>query len=68
MKSTTRARIKREIFVNFKPEPGPNPTWKPLPDLQLCREEPPERRLLENKQCEKVVFPSKIKRARRRLL
>ena len=35
-KSTSQAQIKPEIFVNFRPEPGPNPTRKALPDLQLC--------------------------------
>ena len=34
-KSTSQARIKPEIFVNFKPESGPNPTRKARPDLEL---------------------------------
>ena len=35
-KSTSQAQIKPEIFVNFRPEPNPNPTQKARPDLQLC--------------------------------
>ena len=36
-KITSQVRIKPEIFVNFRPEPGPNPnqTQKAQPDLQL---------------------------------
>ena len=36
-KSTSQARIKLEIFVNFRLEPGPSPnlTRKARPDLQL---------------------------------
>ena len=33
--STSKARIKPEIFVNFRPEHGPNPTRKSGPDLHL---------------------------------
>ena len=31
-KNTFQARIKPEIFVNFRPEPGPNPTRKARPE------------------------------------
>ena len=31
----SQARIKPESFVNFKPEPGPKPTGKARPNLQL---------------------------------
>ena len=34
-KSASQARIKPEIFVNFRPESGPNPTRKAQPYLQL---------------------------------
>ena len=34
-KGTSQARIKSEIFVNSRPELGPNPTRKAWPDLQL---------------------------------
>ena len=37
-KSTCQAVIKPKIFVSFRPEPGPNPTQKAWPDLQLCAE------------------------------
>ena len=30
-----KLRLRPEIFVNLKPEPGPNPTRKARPDLQL---------------------------------
>ena len=38
-KSTSQARIKPEIFFNFRHEPGPNPNpiRKARPDLQLWR-------------------------------
>ena len=35
-KSKSQARIKPEIFVNFRPKPGPSPTRKARPDLQFC--------------------------------
>ena len=35
----SQARIKPEIFVKFRPKPGPNPTQKAWPDLQLWNEE-----------------------------
>ena len=38
----SQARIKPEVFVNFRPEPdpkSPNPTQKARPDLQLCVED-----------------------------
>ena len=35
-KNTSQARIKPKIFGHFRPEPGPNPTRKALPDLKLC--------------------------------
>ena len=34
-KSTSQDRIKPEIVANFGPEPGPNPTRKARPDVQL---------------------------------
>ena len=34
-KSTSQARTNPKIFVNFGPEPGPNPTRKALTDLEL---------------------------------
>ena len=35
-----KPEISPEVFVNFRPEPGPNPnpTWKARPDLLLCAE------------------------------
>ena len=35
-KSMSQARIKHDIFVNFRPKPGPNPA-RTRPDLQLRR-------------------------------
>ena len=35
-KSTSQARIRPEIFFNFRLEPGPNPTRKAWHDLLLC--------------------------------
>ena len=32
----SQARIKPEIFVNFRPEPGPHPIRKPRSDIRLC--------------------------------
>ena len=34
-----KVRLKPEIFVNFRPKPGPNSTRKARPDLQLCFEQ-----------------------------
>ena len=36
-----KVRIKPEMFVNFRPESGLNPTRKVWPDLQLCSVKPP---------------------------
>ena len=33
-----KPELSPEIFVNFRPEPGPNPNWKARFDLPLCAE------------------------------
>ena len=33
-----KPELSPEIFVNFRPDPGPNPTRKAWPDLPLCAE------------------------------
>ena len=53
-----------EIFVNFRPEPGPNrrPTRKARPDLQLCGEERKNTLKMKPRRVRKPFYEAAVQR------